>query len=83
MPNFQAKLHIVLAIRKGQRKLVDVIFEIVRQHGTSAPAGISKLTAETGSSVATALGAGLAVLVIYCARIAQATGTVGLTSVDV
>jgi hypothetical protein len=70
----------------GSLDRLDFIFpgvEVVQQHGTGAPAGISKLAAETGSSVATALGAGLAALIMFCARIAQVTGTVGLTNADV
>ncbi|KAK0655666.1 hypothetical protein B0T16DRAFT_451309 [Cercophora newfieldiana] len=70
----------------GSLDRLDFIFpgvEVVQQHGAGAPAGISKLTAETGSSVATALGAGLAALIMCCARIALVTGTVGLTSADV
>ncbi|KAK1757348.1 hypothetical protein QBC47DRAFT_399689 [Echria macrotheca] len=68
----------------GSLERLDFIFpgvEVVQQHDNK-PSGIGKLKAETGSSVATALGAGLAALVMYCARIAYLYGRVGLTEAD-
>ncbi|KAK0632448.1 hypothetical protein B0T14DRAFT_490811 [Immersiella caudata] len=70
----------------GPLNRLDFLFpgvEVVQQHGGGHPAGISKLTVETGSSVATALGAGLAALVMSCARVALIAGQVGLTAADV
>ena len=66
----------------GSLDRLDFIFpgvEVVQQHG-EGPAGIADLK-QTGSSVATALGAGLAAMVMYCARVAQITGGV-LTAAD-
>jgi hypothetical protein len=70
----------------GPLNRLDFLFpgvEVVQQHGGGYPSGISKLSVETGSSVATALGAGLAALVMSCARVAVVTGQVGLTAADV
>jgi len=69
----------------GSLERLDFIFpgvEVVQQH-SNKPAGVAKLKGETGSSVATALGAGLAAVIMYCARIAHMYGRVGLTEADV
>lgn len=45
--------------------------------------GTKSASEQTGSSIATALGAGPAALVMYCARIGQMYGQVGLTRANV
>ncbi|KAL9115293.1 MAG: hypothetical protein Q9187_007331, partial [Circinaria calcarea] len=71
--------------RAGSLDKLDYIFpgvEVVQRH-TKAPPGVQNLSAETGSSVATALGAGLAALIMYCAKIGSMYGKVGLKEEDV
>lgn len=74
--------------RAGSLDRLDYIFpgvEVVQRHA-KAPPGVensSFLSAETGSSVATALGAGLAALIMYCAKIGFMYGKVGLKEEDV
>lgn len=71
--------------RAGSLDKLDYIFpgvEVVQRH-TKAPPGVETMHAETGSSVATALGAGLAALIMYCAKIGYMYGKVGLKEDDV
>lgn len=49
--------------------------EVVQRHGFRSPGGVQKLAPESGSSVATALAAGLAALIMHCARINQMFGS--------
>jgi hypothetical protein len=73
----------------GSLNRLDFIFpgvEVAHHHLESSPAVVkimSETTSETGSSVATALGAGLAALIMYCAQIGLIHGTVGLSEADV
>ncbi|KAF0316465.1 hypothetical protein GQ607_016314 [Colletotrichum asianum] len=47
------------------------------------PGYVLSLTPETGSSVAIALGVGLAALIIYCARVNQIYGSLKLNDEDI
>ncbi|KAF6833666.1 hypothetical protein CPLU01_05387 [Colletotrichum plurivorum] len=49
--------------------------EVVQRHGFRSPGGVQKLAPESGSSVATALAAGLGALIMHCARINQMFGS--------
>ncbi len=65
----------------GSLDRLDFIFpgvEVIQRHA-NPPEGVDKLPVEkTGSSVATALGAGLASLIMYCTNIGSRYGKVGL-----
>jgi hypothetical protein len=69
----------------GPVENLDFIFpgvEVVQQHA-GPPHGIDNLSVDTKSSVATALGAGLASLIMYCTFIGATNGRVVLSGKDV